>query len=103
MTLESSIEGAVGRKLDRWVNIQGYTLLYLKLNILGIRGFPDRLILFPHAKVLFVEFKRQGEKPRKLQEHVHKILGAMGFEVKVYDNVDQAVSEITSYIAEHYR
>ena len=100
--LEASIEKAVGQRLEKWLHLRGWAALYLKLNVLGMRGFPDRLILFRNGQALFVEFKRAGEEPRKLQLYVHKVLEAMGFQVHCYDNVDEAFWGITEHITEYY-
>lgn len=49
-------------------------------------GFPDRLLLFPDCRVLWVEVKSQGEKPRPLQLTRMRQLGAAGHEVAVVDS-----------------
>lgn len=97
--LESAVETEVGKRLEQFCANEERAILYLKLNILGIRGFPDRLILFAGKGILFVEFKRKGEKPRMLQEHWHRILRRMGFEVRVYDDADKAFNGIVEYIS----
>ena len=55
----------------------------------GIAGIPDRLILLPEKKSAFVELKRPGEKPRRLQEIRMKQIKKMGYEVFVIDGVEQ--------------
>lgn len=96
--LERYIESAVGYKLEYWARENGIPFKYLKLNIIGFKGFPDRLIIWPHRNVLFIEFKKPGEEPTRLQLHIHKVLVSMGFEVKVYDDVNIAVEEIKTII-----
>jgi len=61
----------------------------VKLNVESRRGWPDRMILGPKGRMFFVEFKRPGEKPRKLQEFIHKGLYAMGYDVYIVDNENQ--------------
>jgi len=63
-----------------------------------MRGWPDRLLLWPWRNVLFVEFKRPGEQPRKLQHYVHELIRAIGFEVLVHDNIDAAMAEIKAHV-----
>lgn len=41
------------------------------------RGVPDRIFVF-NDRVLFVEFKRTGQKPTKLQYHQMKLLQEQG-------------------------
>lgn len=59
--------------------------LSLKLVMWGRIGWPDHLYLF-HGRVLFIEFKRAGEKPRKIQEYIHERIRLHGFNVVVVDN-----------------
>ena len=58
-----------------------------KMNGFGTRSWPDRLFLAQGGRVLFVEFKRAGEKPTPLQAHCHEKLRALGFRVEVVDDV----------------
>ncbi len=55
----------------------------------GFDGMPDRLVLLPDGKCGFVEVKRQGEKPRPLQEARHGMLRQMGYKVFVLDDAEQ--------------
>ena len=59
--------------------------LFLKLNVIGRRGWPDRLFIF-RGKTFFIEFKRLGEPPTKLQKEIHGRIRAHGVEVYVVDN-----------------
>jgi hypothetical protein len=49
----------------------------------SIVGFPDRLLLRPGGTVAFVEFKRHGEQPTKIQAYWHGRLRAKRFQVEV--------------------
>lgn len=94
---ESEIEETTGKEAGRWAKSIGIPLLYLKLNILGRKGFPDRMVLGRPAKILFMEFKQPGEKARPLQKYVHTLLRSLGFRVEVHDNVTEAVEAIKAY------
>lgn len=63
--------------------------LCLKLNPLWFIGIPDRLVLLPQGRVLFIELKAPGEAPRKIQLSVHERLRRLGFTVLVIDNKEQ--------------
>lgn len=54
----------------------------------GWTGCPDRIVLFPLARIGFIEVKAPGEKPRPLQESRHRILRGLGFKVFVVDGID---------------
>jgi hypothetical protein len=60
----------------------------LKLTILGRVGWPDYIFLYPIRRVMFIEFKREGKKPRVIQEFIGNKLRAMGFAVLVCDDVE---------------
>ena len=55
----------------------------------GYDGMPDRLVLLPLGKIAFVEVKRNGEKPRPLQEARHGVLRRLGFRLYVLDECNQ--------------
>lgn len=50
-----------------------------------IAGLPDRLCLLPGGRMLFVEVKTTGEKPRPIQVLKHSTLRRLGFQVEVID------------------
>ncbi len=87
--LESKIEN----EFRTYVESIGF--LYLKFSILGIAGFPDRIVLGARRLIFFIEWKRPGalnknRKGEKLQKYRHKVLRSFGFGVYVLDNLDQA-------------
>ena len=96
--LEKDIENAVGKALNAWSREQDTPLLYLKLSVLGNRGYPDRMVVY-QGHILFIEFKRPGEEPTKLQLYVHQLLRDLGHEVQVHDNADEAVAAIKAEMA----
>jgi len=50
------------------------------------KAVPDRLVLLPNGRVLFVELKAPNKKPTKLQALEHKKIQSLGFTVLVIDN-----------------
>jgi len=52
------------------------------------KGVPDR-IYFRRGEIMLVEFKAPGKHPTKLQNHIHKKLKDVGFEVHVIDDIDR--------------
>ena len=51
-------------------------------------GLPDRMCLFPGGKIVFVELKSTGKKPRPLQIAIHNKFRALGFRVEVIDTIE---------------
>ncbi|CDG20658.1 putative nuclease p44 [Xenorhabdus poinarii G6] len=52
----------------------------------GRRGVPDRIVVLPNGRVVFVECKAPGEKPRRDQLREHERLRALGQTVVVLDS-----------------
>ena len=59
--------------------------LSLKFVSPGTAGVPDRILLLPGGRIVFVEFKDTGKKLRLLQQYRKKQLEALGFDVRVID------------------
>jgi hypothetical protein len=55
----------------------------------GINGVPDRLVLLPHGKLVFVELKAPGKKMRPLQVRRKRQLERLGFLVYCIDSAEQ--------------
>lgn len=102
--LENRIEAQFGDKLEQFshevLGPKGYSAAYLKIQ--GAKGWPDRLLVWGQAdgpaNYIWIEWKRPGEQPRPLQKHIHKILRAMGADVRVYDDWRVALEEITGEV-----
>lgn len=69
----------------------------VKLISSNAAGLPDRLVLFPKGKLVFVEIKRTGGKPRALQAAAHRKLRALGFAVEVVSGKTDADNLIMQY------
>lgn len=52
----------------------------------GCSGVPDRIVLLPEGKIIFVELKAPGEELRPLQVFRVSQLRALGFRVEVLDS-----------------
>jgi hypothetical protein len=80
------LESAIEQNVSRYAETLG--MMVLKLNVIGSRGWPDRLYMY-QGRTLFIEFKRLKAKPEKAQEYIHAKLRNQGFHVTVVDNVKQ--------------
>lgn len=63
----------------------------------SVAGLPDRMVLLPGGRVIFVELKAPGGKPALHQTVVHGRLERLGFTVLVLASVE-AVEEWTATI-----
>lgn len=63
----------------------------------GNSGVPDRLVLFPGEKSIFVELKAPGKEPTPIQLLQHKRIKALGFKVLVIDSKGKVDELIDAY------
>lgn len=63
--------------------------LALKFVSPGMDGVPDRIVLLPGGKIVFVELKAPGKALRPLQQRRAKQLIALGFQVFCVDRIEQ--------------
>jgi hypothetical protein len=73
-----------------------YKLLTYKFSSPAHRGVPDRIILY-HGRALFLELKRLGKKPTKLQERELAELRASGCAAHWTDNFETARNLILKF------
>lgn len=66
--------------------------LSIKCSVPGRRNYPDQQTLCGNGYSFFIEFKREGEKPRRAQLARHQKLRDMGYNVYVCDNLDEAIA-----------
>lgn len=72
--------------------------LAMKWTSPSMSGVPDRIVVMPQGRVVFVELKAPGQRPTPLQERVHKMLTDLGADVRVLDSeasVDDWIREVT--------
>ena len=60
---------------------------------------PDRLLIHPTGHVIFIEFKKSGEKPTPAQEREHLRLRQHKVSVYVIDNVDDGLRMVDEMLA----
>jgi len=71
----------------------------IKLLSMHIKGLPDRMCLFPKGRIVFVELKTTGQKPKPMQLYIHERIRELGFRVEVIDTlkgVDELINEMTN-------
>lgn len=80
----------------RWCRERG--LFCVKLMGASLVGFPDRTVLLPGAKVVFIEFKSPTGKTSKMQDRMIAALRALGFAVLVTSDKQEAVDFVKDRI-----
>lgn len=80
-------EKYIEQKLVKAVKKRGG--MALKFVSPGLDGVPDRIVLLPMGRMVFVELKAPGKKMRPVQEKIKKQLEALGFLVYCVDGVEQ--------------
>lgn len=83
-------EKVIERKLVELVKLNGG--MCIKLLCDQLIGLPDRMCLFPGHKIVFVELKTTGRKPKRIQAYMHNKLQALGFRVEVIDSVEGVIN-----------
>lgn len=89
-------EKVVERKLVELVKINGG--MCIKLLCDQLIGLPDRMCLFPGHKIVFVELKTTGRKPKRIQACMHNKLRALGFRVEVIDTVESVINFVDDIV-----
>jgi len=81
--LENKIENRLKNEVEK---IGGKALKFVSP---GVSGVPDRIVLLPHGKIIFVELKAPGKKPSPIQEYRAKEYRALGFDVRCVDSIEK--------------
>lgn len=89
-------EKLVERKLVELTTLNGG--MCIKLLSFHMIGLPDRLCIFPKAKLVFVETKTTKQKARPIQLFMHDKIRKLGFRVEVADTVDKVINIIQDVI-----
>jgi hypothetical protein len=87
---ESRVEKALVREVKK---IGGRALKFVSP---GTNGVPDRIVLLPGGRVVFVELKAKDGRPSKRQLLRHRQFRALGFQVYVINSNE----EIEKFIKE---
>lgn len=85
------LEKAVEAKFMKLVKARGLPVKIRKMNGMGFRAWPDRLIIGPKKFVMWIEFKRpEIGKVSEGQEIQFSEMTDMGHKVYVFDDAEKA-------------
>ena len=82
--LEKTVEAALVKRVKELGGIA------YKWTSPGRTGVPDRIVMIPGGKIIFVELKSPTGKLTVRQEREHDTIRSLGFEVIVINNVEDA-------------
>ena len=85
-------ENRVEERLREYVKRRGG--LCLKWVCPGHAGVPDRIILLPGARIIFLELKAPGKKPTTLQSWWLAKLKSLGFQAEWTDNAEDWIERM---------
>ncbi len=78
--LEREVEAYLGKRVKK---LGGRSYKWVSP---GTSGVPDRIVVLPGGRVIFIELKAPGQKPRPLQVEQMRRLSELGCEVMVLDS-----------------
>jgi hypothetical protein len=84
VTLEKDVEASLVRR------VKALGGLCEKFTSPGRRSVPDRIITMPGGQIIFVELKAPNKKPTDAQLKDHERRRALGCDVRVIDNKEDA-------------
>ncbi|WP_049041155.1 VRR-NUC domain-containing protein [Clostridium sporogenes] len=79
---ESRVEKRLKKEIEK---LGGKALKFVSP---GVSGVPDRIVLLPQGRIIFIELKALGKKPRPIQKYRIKELKALGFRVEIIDSIE---------------
>lgn len=94
----SVLEYSIEEKADAYATGEGY--LIFKFTPMGQRGWPDKVYISRTGVHVYIEYKRPGKKPRKLQDHRLAQMKGRGCNVHWVDNIDDAKWVLDKYAME---
>jgi hypothetical protein len=92
-----SLEKKIEKKVCEYAKTKGF--LTLKINVVGERGWPDRLLIDPDGWPVWIEFKAPGKEPDPIQIHRHGQLATRNHFVIVIDNEEEGIELIDNLVA----
>lgn len=83
--LEKEIEQKMREKF------KAQNVIFVKFISPSLVGVPDRIVITPNGRIIFVELKRESGVISPLQKHVHKLLREHHVDVRVIIGLEQAM------------
>ena len=90
-------EQKIERRLKKEIEMIGGKAL--KFVSPGMTGVPDRIILLPQGRIVFVELKAPGKNLSPIQAFRRKEFNKLGIEVKVIDSIDSVLDFVREVVS----
>lgn len=89
-------EQKIERRLKKEIELIGGKAL--KFVSPGVSGVPDRIVLLPGGKVIFIELKAPGKNLSPIQAFRRKEFNKLGFDTRVIDSIESVISFIKEVV-----
>lgn len=90
------LEKTIENKVITYAKEKGF--LAYKFTSPSNRSVPDRILISPTGTISFIEFKRKGKLPTKLQQHTIEALINRGVRVQIVDDISLGKEIIDEWI-----
>ena len=94
----SQLEAHEEQRVLKWCT--DHRVLCIKFTPMGSCGWPDRICIFPNGFHVWLELKRRGKKPRKLQLFRMGQLEETGAVSAWFDSADKTIAFLKSILEE---
>ena len=84
------------KAVNAWYDAR-YPDMRTTLTLRGRRGWPDEVYWLP-LRPLLIEYKAEGEAPRKLQQYIHQNLKDQGYDIEVHVSGAEAIAALKRHI-----
>lgn len=84
------LESEIQAEIIKWAEESGYIALKAISN--NKSGFPDLTLVGYNSRLVWVEVKRPGNKPRQLQQWRHEQLKERGHTVAIVESLEEFIS-----------
>ena len=85
----SKLEKEEESKIRNWCKKNN--VLFIKFTPMGEKGWMDRIVILPNGKHIWMELKRNGKAPTRLQYHRMKTLYDYNVVALWFDSAEEAI------------
>jgi len=94
----SQLEAHEEARVVKWC--KDHNILCIKFTPMGSCGWPDRIVVMPNGFHVWLELKRRGKKPRRLQTYRMQQLMDHGAVAAWFDSADKTIAFLQDVLTE---